>query len=269
MECTCKFTGSNDEFLFSDIELKRNNKLWVSIKGWQNRKSEIDDKLWDLMIDAAENPLSTEIEPGIFIFEKKYKRVNSWFVIMNHYLNKQEKKLYESLSLIKQNPWMMGRVAGKDAIRNLIIKNKNFKLHPAKITIQSDELGRPYAEGDYTDNISISIAHKEECAVAAAIDNGTIGIDIEIIKDRDQSFIEMVLVQKEINLLPSNQNISEWVTRCWVAKEAYGKSIGNGLKGNPKNYTITKVLNNSLYINNICIKTIKLKNYIIGWTQQT
>jgi 3-oxoacyl-(acyl-carrier-protein) synthase/phosphopantetheinyl transferase/malonyl CoA-acyl carrier protein transacylase len=268
MECTCRYTEATEEFLFGDIELKRNGKLWVSIKGWQNRKSEIDGKLWNIIVDATENFLSSEIEPGIFFFEKTYKRVNSWFVIMNQYLNMQEKRYYESLTLIRQNPWMMGRVAAKDAIRSLIFKKRKLKVHPAIIIIKSDELGRPYVEGEQTENIKISISHKEECAVAAASDNDSIGIDIEVIKDRDKNFIEMVLNPEEIKLLPSLQNISEWVTRCWVAKEAYGKSMGDGLKGNPKNYIIKKIHNNELWINNKSIKTIKHKNFIVGWTQQ-
>jgi phosphopantetheinyl transferase len=269
MECNCRHIESNKEFLFSDIELIRNGKLWASIIGWQNRKSEIDGKLWNIIVDATENLLSTEIEPGIFFFEKTYKRVNSWFVIMNQYLNKQEKEFYESLTLMKQIPWMMGRITAKDAVRSLIFKKRKFKIHPAIIAIKSDELGRPYVEGEHTENINISISHKEECAVAAVSDNGSIGIDVEIIKERERNFIDMVLNPEEIKLQPSLQDISEWVTRCWVAKEAYGKSMGEGLKGNPKNYIIKKIHNNELWINNTSIKTIKHKKFIIGWTQQT
>ncbi len=67
----------------------------------------------------------------------------------------------------------------------------------------------------------------------------------ELIKDKDQA---------------------EWSTRLWVAKEAYGKMLGKGLSGNPKAFEIQRINGEELLIQDTTIKTIKLKNYIIGWT---
>jgi phosphopantetheinyl transferase (holo-ACP synthase) len=59
---------------------------------------------------------------------------------------------------------------------------------------------------------------------------------------------------------------AEWATRCWVAKEAYGKYLGLGLQGNPKAYRIVEARGEVLRINDVVIQTMKYKNYIIGWT---
>ncbi|MNR52359.1 hypothetical protein D3C85_1721960 [compost metagenome] len=59
---------------------------------------------------------------------------------------------------------------------------------------------------------------------------------------------------------------AEWATRFWVAKEAYGKFLGKGLQGNPRAYMIEEINGEELRIKDIIIKTIKHKNYIIGWT---
>ena len=61
-------------------------------------------------------------------------------------------------------------------------------------------------------------------------------------------------------------DLAEWTTRCWVAKEAYGKYLGLGLQGDPKAYRIEEVRGDVLRIRDVVIKTIKHKNYIIGWT---
>jgi len=69
----------------------------------------------------------------------------------------------------------------------------------------------------------------------------------------------------ELALL-GNRNHAEWLTRYWVAKEAYGKSLGKGLQGNPKAYVVEAINGETLTIQGVHIQTIQYKNYIIGWT---
>jgi len=264
-ECTCVLTEINDEFASADIVMKRDGITWLIISGWQNRRLEIDEPLWNVSMSPLHNRLSEEVAPGVFLFGHAYSRVVSWDFILKRYFNQIEKKHHNNLLPNKRRTWMISRVAVKDAVRNLLNTQKNQACYPITFEIYSDKHRKPYVKGGLTDNINISIAHKGTDAVGIARFNEAVGIDIEHIEERSAGFFDLVFNDHEMALLESRDKI-EWATRFWVAKEAYGKYLGKGLQGNPKAYTVEEINGEELRINNITIKTIKHKNYIIGWT---
>lgn len=264
-ECTCVLTEINDEFATADIVMKRDGITWLIISGWQNRRLEIDEPLWNVSMSPLHNRLSEEVAPGVFLFGNAYSRVVSWDFILKRYFNQTEKKHHNNLLPNKRRTWMISRVAAKDAVRNLLNTQKNQACYPITFEIYSDEHRKPYVKGGLSDNINISIAHKGTDAVGIARFNEAVGIDIEHIEERSAGFFDLVFNDLEMALLQSRDKI-EWATRFWVAKEAYGKYLGKGLQGNPKAYTVEEINGEELRINNITIKTIKHKNYIIGWT---
>ena len=264
-ECTCVLTEINDEFATADIVMKRNGITWLIISGWQNRRLEIDEPLWNVSMSPLHNRLSEEVAPGVFLFGNAYSRVVSWDFILKRYFNQTEKKHHNNLLPNKRRTWMISRVAAKDAVRNLLNTQKNQACYPITFEIYSDEFRKPYVKGGLTEHINISIAHKGTDAVGIARFNEPVGIDIEHVEERSAGFFDLVFNDHEMALLESRDKI-EWATRFWVAKEAYGKYLGKGLQGNPKAYTVEEINGEELCINNITIKTIKHKNYIIGWT---
>jgi 3-oxoacyl-(acyl-carrier-protein) synthase/phosphopantetheinyl transferase len=264
-ECTCSLTEMNDEFAIGDILLTRNGKVWCKISGWQNRRLEIDAALWNVSMSPLHNRLSEEIAPQVFFFHQAYSRVASWDFILKRYFNQTEKQHHQNLLPNKRKGWMVSRVAVKDAVRNLLKQEKNHPCFPITFEVASDEVGKPYLIGDSTKDIHISLAHKGKDAVGIAQSGKSVGIDMEIIEERSSGFYDLVFTDNELALL-KDKNQAEWTTRFWVAKEAYGKFLGTGLKGNPKKLEVEKITEDSLWINQTEIKTIKFKNYIIGWT---
>lgn len=264
-ECTCSLTEMNDEFAIGDILLTKNEKVWCKISGWQNRRLEIDAALWNVSMSPLHNRLSEEIAPEVFFFHQAYSRVASWDFILKRYFNQNEKKHHQKLLPNKRKSYMVSRVAVKDAVRNLLKKEKNHPCFPITFEIGKDEIGKPFLIGDSTENIHISLAHKGKDAVGIAKSGKPVGIDMEIIEERSSGFYDLVFTDNELALLKGKDQ-AEWTTKFWVAKEAYGKFAGTGLKGNPKNFEVEKITKDSLWINQTEIKTIKHKNYIIGWT---
>jgi 3-oxoacyl-(acyl-carrier-protein) synthase/phosphopantetheinyl transferase len=264
-ECTCSLTELNDEFAIADILLTKNGKVWCKISGWQNRRLEIDAALWNVSMSPLHNRLSEEIAPQVFFFHQAYSRVASWDFILKRYFNQIEKQHHQKLLPNKRKSWMVSRVAVKDAVRNLLKQEKNHPCYPITFEIGKDEFGKPYLISDFTENIHISLAHKGKDAVGIAKSGKSVGIDMEIIEERSSGFYDLVFTDNELVLL-KDRNQAEWTTRFWVAKEAYGKFMGTGLKGNPKRFEVEKITDDSLWINQTEIKTIKHKNYIIGWT---
>lgn len=264
-ECTCMLTELNDEFAIADIILKRGGKVWCAITGWQNRRLEIDAALWNVSMSPLHNRLSEEIAPEVFFFHQAYTRVASWDFILKRYFNQMEKQHHQQLLPNKKKNWMVSRVAVKDAVRNLLRKEKNHACFPITFEIRSDEVGKPYLISDFTEDIHISLAHKGKEAVGIARYGKSVGIDMELMEKRSEGFYDLVFTDHELSLLKGKDQ-AEWTTRFWVAKEAYGKFLGTGLKGNPKAFEVEQTKDDHLWINNIEIKTVKHKNYIIGWT---
>lgn len=264
-ECTCSLTEMNDEFAIGDILLTKNGKTWCKISGWQNRRLEIDAALWNVSMSPLHNRLSEEIAPDIFFFHQAYSRVASWDFILKRYFNQTEKQHHQTLLPNKRKSYMVSRVAVKDAVRNLLKKERNHPCFPITFEVGKDKVGKPFLIGDSTKDIHISLAHKGKDAVGIAKSGKPVGIDMEIIEERSSGFYDLVFTNNELALL-AGKDQAEWTTRFWVAKEAYGKFVGTGLKGNPKNFEVEKITEDSLWINQTEIKTINHKNYIIGWT---
>lgn len=114
----------NDEFAIGDILLTKNGKVWCKISGWQNRRLEIDAALWNVSMSPLHNRLSEEIAPEVFFFHQAYSRVASWDFILKRYFNQTEKQHHQTLLPNKRKSYMVSRVAVKDAVRNLLKKEK-------------------------------------------------------------------------------------------------------------------------------------------------
>jgi phosphopantetheine--protein transferase-like protein len=140
-------------------------------------------------------------------------------------------------------------------------------IYPIEISVQYDDKGKPYLYGhEKLQGIEISIAHKGSEAVVIMSDK-PVGIDIEKIEARDIGFMNIAFTSNELNLLKKKKYEAEWITRFWVAKEAYGKMLGIGLQGNPKQYEIESIAGEELRIKNTTITTVKHRNdFIVGWT---
>lgn len=263
--CTCSLTKLNDEFATAEILLERNGQVWAHIRGWKNRRLEIDSKLWNVSMDPEHHFLAEAIKPGIFVFNQAYKRVVSWDFILKRYFNQQEKAAIRALPIHRQKEKIISRVAAKDAIRAQLRDTNGKTCYPIEFEIRSGPLGQPQLQGAGLEEIKISIAHKKQEAVAIAVRGRQVGIDLEEILDRGPDFAEIAFTKKEQELL-QGKNPAEWSTRFWVAKEAYSKFLGTGLQGNPRAFEISEIDGDCLKIENTIIHTLKYKNYIIGWT---
>ncbi len=266
-ECFCLITSLTNEFAVADIIIKREGKIWCIVKNWKNQRfGGFDKRLWNLTMSPEVYLLSDEIAPQVYFFNNIYNKAVNWEFIMNIYLNQEEKRHYESLQLNKRKDYLISRVVLKDASRAYIHKQSGKQYFPIEFNFQYDSNNKPSVYGvKETEDLEISLAHKESNSVGIASDK-PVGIDIETIEDRNKGFLELSFTESEMNLL-KDKDLSEWSTRFWVAKEAYGKMVGTGLRGKPKQFEIESIDGENLIIRNTIIKTIKHNNFIVGWTQ--
>jgi len=142
----------------------------------------------------------------------------------------------------RRTEWLLGRVAGKDAIRMLVRKRHGVALYPADIDLSAGEDGGPIVRLISAPNIQpvpvVSVSHSDGAAVAIATDEDAclgVGIDIERDAKRDEGFELAALAEEERSLLAScdSQLRNQWLTRLWCAKEAVSKALGKGLLDGP------------------------------------
>jgi malonyl CoA-acyl carrier protein transacylase/phosphopantetheinyl transferase len=264
-ECTCCLTSLNEGFATADFVIKKEGVVWAVVRGWQNRRLEIDQQFWRMTMSPLQNFLSEEIAPGVFYFHNAYNRVVSWDLVFKRYFSSAEREAFALMSPARKKEWTISRIAAKDAARAQVLRYKKEAFYPVEFEIKADEKGRPFPYGAGMGSVHLSLAHKGTDAVAIAAYGSPVGIDIETIQTRDAEFLEAVFHPEEF-ALGEGMDLAEWATRCWVAKEAYGKYLGLGLQGDPKAYRIEEVRGDVLRIRDVIIKTIKHKNYIIGWT---
>jgi 3-oxoacyl-(acyl-carrier-protein) synthase/phosphopantetheinyl transferase (holo-ACP synthase) len=258
----------NEGEAVSNVVIKRDGKVWCIVKGWHNRRFEFDKKTMNAIMRPKESLLASVLTDNVFYFS--HESTISGDFVFDRYLNSKEKEYHKSLFLNKGKEYLISRIALKDAVREYIRKSneKSDYIFPIEIDIEHDTNGKPYLCGQQFEGIEISVAHKGINAVAIASDK-PVGIDIEKIEPRNQEFIEIAFTEKELLMLKEKGNDPEWITRFWVAKEAYGKMLGLGLQGNPKQYEVESIEENNIIIKNTIITTIKHRdNFIVGWTHK-
>jgi acyl transferase domain-containing protein/phosphopantetheinyl transferase (holo-ACP synthase) len=136
---------------------------------------------------------------------------------------------------LAQRLW--GRMAAKEAARRLWHAGGRPPIYPADLTVLSDAHGRPrlahVARPAELTLPAISIAHCDGVAVAlAAHDPGAhVGIGVEAITDRPESFEASAFTTGERSLLAhwSGPSRDEWAARFWCAKEAAAKATDAGI----------------------------------------
>src|SRR5262249_19674632 len=126
--------------------------------------------------------------------------------------------------------------------------------------------GRPVVRTSTGRNLRVSIAHKGDVAVAMACEQRPVGIDIERIEARGNSFAEISFTPDELRLVQDEPR-DEAMTRLWSAKEAAAKAAGTGLLGSPVRFPIRDRKGERLLVGDEWVTTKKHGDFIIGWTQ--
>ncbi len=209
------------------------------------------------------------------------------------YLGEPEEEAFEAMAGRARIPWLLGRVAAKDAVRDHLAHRDFAPFDPTRIIVTNDPNGCPNLQvlgaRLATRGVQVSIAHKPTVAVAVAArvprqaspkaipPKGMspaptgIGIDIESVQPRPPSFAETILSPPERSLLEARQDDRDtWLTLVWAVKEATAKATGLGLRGRPRDFEVDAVDEDRLRCCGRWIATAPLHicgaRYIVAWT---
>jgi acyl transferase domain-containing protein/phosphopantetheinyl transferase len=266
--CTVRIRRHGAREVVADLSVDRDGKAWARIEGWEDRRFDTDARLWPVMVFPERNLLAEPQAEGYVHFLDRYRAAPTREQLSRRFLGEAERAQYHEQGPRKQRAWLSGRIAAKDAVRHLLWQSGHGPLFPVEITIASDSNGAPVAIAPSTRPVHVSIAHKDDVAVAMASYEGDIGIDIERIEPRPESFSELAFTADELRLAGDETETGESMTRLWVAKEAAAKAARTGLSGDPRRFPVTDRAENRFLVAGRWVMVKRFGDHVIGWTQQ-
>ena len=119
-----------------------------------------------------------------------------------------------------------------------IVKNvtaKKFNTSAKNIIIEKTKTGKPYLK-DFPD-FYFNVSHSEN-AVAIAVSDKEIGIDIEFLRKPNLKVAERFFTKDEQEYIRTNPNQNTAFFEIWTKKESYYKYIGTGLNASIKKLSV-------------------------------
>ncbi|MBW8484787.1 beta-ketoacyl synthase N-terminal-like domain-containing protein [Actinomadura parmotrematis] len=242
LEATVRNRSISDTALRCDVEMADpRGRVLGRVEGWTTHRFHTDELVWRMRFTPEVSSVGEPQPEGWTLARRRWNGASSRDLLMRQYLNAAERAAYRALPPRAQGPFLLGRIAAKDAVRHWLWERGHGPLFPAELTVFNDEAGRPGVSGPFDDPVTVSIAHTAELGVALVRGAGEpAGIDAEIVADRGTAVEDAAFGPGEHALLaalPGGRD--EAVTRLWTAKEAAAKAAGTGLRGRPRDFTVT------------------------------
>lgn len=262
--CRVRFRSVGERSVVADHELTVGGRLWACADGWEDRRFDSDDALWKVLRYPEHHALA-EPQPGGWVVAREHWRTAaSRELVMRRYLDERERAAYEAVGPRGRRGWLLGRIAQKDAVRLRAWQRGGAALYPVEIATDHDEHGAPLVRGPATDGVRVSVAHKDELAVALASDRGAPGVDVERIEPRPPALLAVAFTDGELALIRALPG-DEWLARLWAAKEALAKARGTGL-GDPRRLAATAIAGDRVTLDGVAVDTRRDGDHVIAWT---
>ncbi len=258
LACNVRMRGVDAKDARADLELHRGHRVWARITSWTDRRFDSDDPVWRVLMYPETNALGVLGPGGVVSIAEHWTGAASRELMMRRYLTERERVDYEALGPRARRGWLLGRMAAKDAVRFHHWNAGVGLIWPAELAIANDESGKPLV-----DNLAISIAHKDGIAVALVAEHGRIGVDLEKIEPRAESFVAVAFTERERALGSGDDDSTRWA-RMWAAKEAVAKARGTGMT-NPKAFEVAAIERDRVKIGDAWVDTRRDGDYMIAW----
>ncbi|WP_051838320.1 type I polyketide synthase [Streptomyces sp. NRRL F-2580] len=241
---TARIREVRDVTVRGDLELRRGSGgVWARIDGWTYRRFGADERVWPMKFTPEVCGIGEPRPEGWCLARRRWTDPASQELVMRRYLGAAERAVYERLSPRARAPWLLGRIAAKDALRGLLWDGGAGPVFPAEVPIGNDAAGRPLAEGPLARGYRLSIAHKDRIAVALADPARAVGIDVEPVTADPDALVRIALGPDELRLAErlaarGGTGLPAALTALWCAKEAAAKAEGSGLGGRPRDWRV-------------------------------
>ena len=240
-DCLVRIHTITDSELIADVQLSIDGRVWAQIDGATDRRFD-------------SHPIAKACERFPERFPMSQRQPEGWAVVFDAWTDLVTRGMavrsilggeaaveYDRMPAAKKKQWMLGRIAGKDAVRFRQWDAGHTDVYPVELTIRNTPTGQPFVElrpGRGLVESALSLAHTDEVGVAISGPAGAaVGIDIIEITPRDDSTIRYGCTGSEIAQLAADRD--RRFARIWAAKEAAGKALGTGLDGAPRRFDVS------------------------------
>jgi acyl transferase domain-containing protein/phosphopantetheinyl transferase len=238
----------------------------IRLTGWADKRIDMPEAFYRLRIDPAREQLSGDwpaLSSALGVVGATCRRLDVeeaffgsdggiWIDVLAHIvLSRRERASWTSSGQSQQRrlQWLLGRVAAKDAVRELVRRRLDRHVRPADVGIANDAAGRPFVTGGWTDRLEappvVSITHTGGVAVAIAAEAHAadgVGVDVERLSGAPaelEGFLDDG--ERDVAIAAGRPLDDEGLLRLWCAKEAAGKALGSGLAGRPSGLVVRAV----------------------------
>ncbi|WP_433226620.1 beta-ketoacyl synthase N-terminal-like domain-containing protein [Actinomadura formosensis] len=142
--------------------VRENGTVWGRIDGWTTSRFYTDEALWRMKFTPEVSGTGEPQPGGWTLARKRWDGAASRDLLMRQYLCAAERAEYDGLPPFAQGPWLLGRIAAKDAVRDHLWRNGHGPLFPAELTVQEG----PAVTGPFDEPLTVSIASDAELGVA-------------------------------------------------------------------------------------------------------
>lgn len=145
-----------------------------------------------------------------------------------------EMAIHKAFPVAKRaDEWRAGRLAAKQTV-----VATHPGVHAVEVEVRGDEAGKPqvFIEGKLSP-LHLSITHRSGVALAA-LAREPLGVDLETIEEKPQSFLEQSFAVPELRHLLEAADAKSEVACMWAAKEAALKRAGVGLKADLRAHVV-------------------------------
>ncbi|MFE1172374.1 beta-ketoacyl synthase N-terminal-like domain-containing protein [Streptomyces sp. NPDC058773] len=222
-------------------------RVWARLEGWTYRRFGADERVWPMKFTPEVCGIGEPRPGGWCLARRRWSDPASQELVMRRYLGAAERARYERCAPRARAAWLLGRIAAKDAVRELLWESGAGPVFPAEIPVGTDRHGRPCPQGPLAHGLHLSLGYHDRIAVALAHRAGPVGIGIERVTDDPQAPARLALTPAEHRLAddlhtrhtPGDTGRAYWLTALWCAKEAAAKAAGGGLGGSPQAWAVT------------------------------
>ncbi|WP_190344281.1 type I polyketide synthase [Streptomyces venezuelae] len=247
VHATARIREVRDLTVRGDVELRTDGgTVWARIEGWTYRRFAADERVWPMKFTPEVCGIGEPQPGGWCAARRRWTDPASQELVMRRYLGAAERAAYERLSPRARPAWLLGRIAAKDALRQLLWEGGAGPVFPAEVPVGHDPAGRPVPEGPLVHGVRLSIAHKDRVAVALAHRTEAVGIDVEAVTADPAALVRVALGPGELRLAEriaalTGTGPEAALTALWCAKEAAAKAEGAGIGGRPRDWAVVDV----------------------------
>ena len=256
LTCRAHIALVGDHQVRSDLDMMGSDgQLWARFEEWEDRRFDLPEVAFRALLQplatrlSHESPLVhdpvntkslTAFRIGLDSFPRGWLNAHGgmWArVLAALTLSRRERAIWYGMKTSERRrlEWLLGRIAAKDAVRDLLQRRGWLTLHPADVEILPDAAGRPMVAGAWTSQVPrvplISISHVEGAAIAVVTDGegiAGVGVDLERHGRMKPGMEAVSFSEPERAMLAAfeGEERQTWALRLWCAKEASAKATG-------------------------------------------